>query len=298
MLFAPSMRAALALVAVAAMLAGPPPAFAAPADSAQAAYPRLEIREKGTPQAWVAYGESAALGYGPSPQNLLTCLPPGEARDPDLDFRDFSEWAFAHGVTIVRSYPPSSMVGPRSLDLFERAASDTSKFDLEHFNSAWYARLREACTDLRAHGIFVHLQLWQAVTWKKDWDDCYYNPANNVNEALVKNAGPAAFVIDPKKDAALVTLQKEHVRRILEATGDLGNVFYDVMNEIGNGTGVDGDWVEAMLDEVEAWESKSGIDVLVGLNDEGRDRGETARSLSNPRFDIAFLDEGRYEISR
>lgn len=244
---------------------------------------------------WVSYGEAPAFGYGLSPQNLLTCLPPGEARDPDLDYRDFAEWAYAHGVTIVRSYPPSSVVGPRYVDLFERAAADTARFDLERFNDAWYARLREACSTLRAHGIFVHLQLWQAVYWKKDWTDCYYNPDRNVNGEISKHAGPGEFVVDPKRAPALIAHQKEHVRRVLEATGDLGNVFYDVMNEIGNGTGTSGAWIEAILDEIEAWESRTGLDVLVGINDEGRDRAETGRSITNPRMEIAFLDLGRYD---
>jgi hypothetical protein len=50
-----------------------------------------------------------------------------------------------------------------------------------------------------------------------------------------------------------------------------------------------------MLDEVETWESKTGLDAIVGLNDEGRDRDEAGRSLSNPRLDVAFLDSGRYD---
>ena len=278
--------------------AGAQPATSPPPDFPDTShvYPRLVVREKGTENAWVAYGESPAFGYGPSPQKiLLTCLPPGEERDRDLDFRDFAEWAFAHGVTIVRSYPPSAIVGPRYLELFEYAGGDTARVDLEKFNRLYFARLREACTMFRAHGIFVHLQLWQGVYWKKDWDTCYYNPERNANSALWKNAGPGKFVIDPDRDKALVAHQREHVRLILEATGDLGNVFYDVMNEIGNGTGTSGKWVEAILDEIEAWESRTGLDVLVGLNDEGRERSETGNALSNPRMEIAFLDLGRYD---
>lgn len=257
--------------------------------------PQLEIRAAGTPDAWVAFGESPAFGYGLSPQNLLTCLPPGEDRDTDLDFRDFAPWAFAHGVTICRSYPPSSRVGPRYLDLFERAAGDAAKFDLARFNDAYFARLREACALMADHSIFVHLQVWQAVTWKKAWDDCYYNPENNVNADLVQHAGPDEFVIDPKRNQALLAHQREYMRRVLESTADLGNVFYDLMNEIGNGTGVSAAWVEAMLDEVEAFEQKTGRNVIIGMNDEGRDRKEAGFSLSNPRFDVAFLDLGRYD---
>jgi hypothetical protein len=274
------------------LLAG---SVAAGAAAAESSWPRLELRAAGTENAWVAYGDRAALGYGLSPQNILETLPPGEARDPDFDFRDFAEWAGESGVTILRSYPPSVAVGPRYLDLFVRAVGDTGPFDLERFNPRYFERLREACALFREHGIFVHLQLWQAVTWKKGWDRCYYHPERNVNPELARDAGPGAFVIDPGRNAALLAHQREHVRRLLDATGDLGNVFYDVMNEIGNGTGMSEAWVEAILDEIEAWEEKSGLDVLVGLNDEGRDRDRAGRSLSNPRLEIAFLDLGRYD---
>ena len=58
---------------------------------------------------------------------------------------------------------------------------DYSKFDLGAFNQKYFEELRKACSLLRKHGFIVHLQLWQAVTWKKSWQGCYYNPKNNVN---------------------------------------------------------------------------------------------------------------------
>ena len=45
------------------------------------------------------------------------------------------------------------------------------------------------------------------------------------------------------KNPILLDHQKQYVKKILDATGDLGNVFYDLMNEIGNGTGISEDWV-------------------------------------------------------
>jgi hypothetical protein len=286
-----SLRNLLALCVACSFLEG----TASPAPGSDE-FPRLEVRAAGTDRAWVAYGDQAAFGYGLSPQHILTMLPPGETRDPDLDFRDFVEWADAQGITVVRSYPPSFIVGPRYLDLFERASSDPTRFDLTRFNDAYFERLREASALFRDHGIFVDLQLWQAVQWKPaGFQDSYYHPDHNVNPDLARHAGPGEFVIDPSLDPALLDHQKEHVRRILDATGDLGHVFYDVMNEIGNGTGANPEWVEAMLDEIEIWERETGLEVLVGLNDEGRDRAETGHSLSNPRLQIAFLDLGRHD---
>ena len=268
---------------------------AAGAEEPGSGWPALAVVDAGTEHAWVSYGGRPAFGYGYSPQSVLAKIPVGEELDPEVDFRDFAPWASARGITIVRSYPPSSIVGERYLELFERAEDDPDRFDLERFNAAYFDRLREACALFREHGIFVHLQLWQAVTWKKFWDTCYYHPDLNVNPELSRQAGPGKFAIDPKRNPALVAHQREHVRRFLDATGDLGNVFYDVMNEIGNGTGANGAWLEAMLDEIEAWEERNGREVIVGLNDEGRERSKTGGSLSNPRLDVAFVDLGRYD---
>ena len=282
------------MLALALLGAGAPAASGAAGEPA-AEVPRLRVVGAGTVNARVAYGEAPAYGYGLSPQNVLTKLPPGDERDVDIDFRDWAEWAVQNAVTIARSYPPSAIVGPRWIDLFERSPDDPARFDLRRFDERYFARLREACLRFRDDGIFVHLQLWQAVYWKKDWPGCYYHPANNVNPELCAGAGPGGFVVDPARHPELVAHQREHVRRILDATGDLGNVFYDVMNEIGNGTGVDPAWVEAILDEIEAWEQEHDIDLIVGLNDEGHDRVEAGRSLSNPRLDVAFLDLGRFD---
>lgn len=272
---------------------------AAPAKSWHLA-PRLTVEEAGTPQAWISWRSAdgtvgPAYGYGLSPQNILTNLPPGDARDPDLDFRDFAEWAEESGVTIVRSYPPSRITGPRWLDAFVEV--EPGKFDLTQFNDDYFRQLAVACRALSDRGVAVHLQCWQAVVWKKNWEGCYYHPDNNVNPELAKNAGPGQFVIDPERNPALIAHQQAWIRRLLDATAPFGNVFYDVMNEIGNGTGVNGDWVEAMLDAVDVWEAENGpySPVLVGLNDEGQDRASTGWSISNARMEIAFLDLGRYD---
>ena len=54
-----------------------------------------------------------------------------------------------------------------------------------------------------------------------------------MNPDISKHAGPGEFVSTRNKK--LLDHQKLYVNNILDATGDLGNVFYDIMNEIGNG---------------------------------------------------------------
>ena len=42
------------------------------------------------------------------------------------------------------------------------------------------------------------------------------------------------------KNSILLEHQKKYVQKILDVTADLGNVYFDIANEIGNGTGNDG----------------------------------------------------------
>jgi hypothetical protein len=231
------------------------------------------------------------LAYGPSPQNILTYLPRGNGND----YEDWVAWAEQYGIRNARSYPPSTIVAPPALNLFERAAKQPDKFDLTRFNDAYFQALRKACQRFKQAGIVVHLQLWQAVYWKKAWRSHYYNPVNNINPDISRHAGHQEFstTVNPH----LVSHQIEYIHRILDATADIGNVFYDVMNEIGNGTANDREWAEAMVNAIVDWESQHGIDVLLTLNDEGGLRLDDF-SLEHPQLDFIIKDLGRYDEHR
>jgi hypothetical protein len=254
--------------------------------SQQGEHPRLHIVNRGTAEALLYYGDRPALAFGHSHQRTLSQLGPGSP----MDIQEWVQWAAQFKMTNLRSYPPSRIASDGSLDLFKRASS--GRFDLTQFNPEYFLELRRVCELLREHGIIVHLQLWQAVAWKKSWDILYYNPKNNVNPDISRNAGPGEFVTT--RNPVLLSHQKEYVRQVLDATGDLGNVFYDIMNEIGNGVGTSERWVEEIIDTVRKWERDNGLEVLLTLNDEGGMRmGEF--SLRNPRLDLLIKDLGRYD---
>jgi hypothetical protein len=253
--------------------------------------PRLKVVNKGTTEALIYYGERPVFAFGPSHQRTFSLLGPASSKD----INEWVKWAAQYRITNVRSYPPTQLIADGSLRVFQQAATDPEKIDLTKFNPEYFKELRRVCELLRDNGIIVHLQFWQAVGWRKNWWDRwelnYYNPVNNVNPDIARNAGPGKFVT--MKNPVLLSHQKEYVRRILDATGDLGNVFYDIMNEIGNGVGTSERWVEEIIDTVRQWERERGLEVLLTLNDEGGMRmGEF--SLSNPRLDLVLLDQGRY----
>jgi hypothetical protein len=130
------------------------------------------------------------------------------------------------------------------------------------------------------------------VIWRTAWQDCYYNPINNINPEISRHAGPGGFVT--LKNQALLEHQKRYVEKILDFTADLGNVFYDIMNEIGNGTGTSERWVWEIIKAINRWEEKHNIDVLLTLNDEGG-RRMGSFSLECKGLDLAVKDLGRYD---
>lgn len=248
----------------------------------------IEVKYKHTDRPLLVYKGKALSSYGASPQNILTYLPKGNGND----IRDWVKWAGRFGINNVRSYPPSVRVTPPAEDLFQRSPHEPAKYDLTRFNNKYFVELRAACSLLREHGIIVHLQLWQAVYWKKAWDKCYYNPKNNINPGISAHAGPGEFVT--MKNLTLLEHQKKYVWKILDSTGDLGNVFYDIMNEIGNGTGTSEEWVWEIIKTINQWEKEDGVDVLLTLNDEGGMRMGKF-SLECPGLDLTVKDLGRYD---
>jgi hypothetical protein len=246
----------------------------------------------GTPQAWVAWGTVPAFGFGIAPEGILARIPGEDARDPEPDYRDFAAWAVPRGITLVRSHPPFVAVGPDAPDLLARGAD--GRFDPDRFRDEYFERLRVACTELRDVGIFVQLRIWDASSWTRDGEECIYHPSNLAAVPWAEHAGPGRFVVDPGTAPGLIAHQREHLRRVLDATGDLGNVFYELAAGMGDGFGESAAWVETMLDEVTAWETAHG-NVLIGLEDDGEDRAEAGRPASNPRLDVVFADPGRPE---
>ncbi|MBW2166577.1 MAG: hypothetical protein JRG74_10955 [Deltaproteobacteria bacterium] len=248
----------------------------------------MEITENIVNSGYLVYAGKPIFPYGPSPQNILTYLPRGNGNDVS----DWINWAKKFGINNVRSYPPSTKVGEPATNVFEKSTADPGKFDLNLFNDRYFEELRKACLLLKQHNIIVHLQFWQAVYWKKVWEDCYYNPKNNINPDISTHAGPGEFVT--MKNPALLDHQKRYVLKILDATGDLGNVFYDIMNEIGNGTGTSEEWVREIINTIHHWETNNKIDVLLTLNDEGGMRmGDF--SLECDGLDMIVKDLGRYD---
>ena len=167
----------------------------------------LSIRATSGNPACLYYGDSPVHAFGLSPQNILTYLPNGNGNSISV----WVNWAMKFGINHVRSYPPSIEVSEPAQNVFEKSVLDPDKFDLNNYNQKYFDELRKACLLLREREFIVHLQLWQAVYWKKNWRDNYYNPKNNINPDISKHAAPKEFVT--MKNSILLNHQKRYVKK-------------------------------------------------------------------------------------
>ena len=242
----------------------------------------LEVKWAGTEKACVFYDDKPLFAFGPMDELRLFAVKVGSA---SYDVRDWAKWQKAYGMNYVRCYPQSGW-GWCSLDAdgrifpFRIVQKKPLKFDISVFNEQYWQNFRQVCRILKEHGIIVHLQLFQlcyfevAPNPEDRWITNFWNPANNINEFtrdLKPNGnGHHPFIEQPfDGNDQLRAHLRQYLWRILEAVGDLGNVFLDLANEMGDG-GVDVDkakqWINWINREIKQWEKKSGHDILVGMD--------------------------------
>jgi hypothetical protein len=104
------------------------------------------------------------------------------------------------------------------------------QFDLDQFDPAYRARLRDRVAAARDRGIYVAVMLFDG------WDlTNAYNPTsggfpfgagNNVNN--VATTGPASLTL---ADPAITARQKAYVSMVIDAVNEFDNVLYEIANE-------------------------------------------------------------------
>jgi len=199
------------------------------------------------------------------------------------DLRRWAAWQHDNGMNYVRGYPESGygwcpLEADGRLFPFKTVSSDPLKFDLNAFNPDYWNNFREVTRHLADNGIIVHLQIYQQCyfedVYPDRWACCFWNPANNVNEFTRKltpnKNGHHPFIeAGVGGNAELLAQQMNYLEHILDAVGDLGNVFLDLSNEMGDG-GLDAQavrkWIDLTLQAVSAWERRTGLDILVGMD--------------------------------
>lgn len=258
----------------------PAPAAHDRTTSPGAALRPLEIMNRGTEKACLAYNGKALFAFGPMNEEAVFFARLGS----DLyNVREWARWQRENGMNYVRCYPQSGygwtrdVVGhPDYLMPFDTVAEAPLRFDLDRFNPEYWKNFAAVLATLRSHDIIVHLQLFQQCYFEMDggnrWPFNFWNPVNNTN-GFTQTLAPVGRGRHPfweqigEGNPQLRAHYLEYLDHILDAVGDKGNVIIDLCNELGDG-GLDGErakqWIELTLDHIEAWRQRTGNTVIVG----------------------------------
>ncbi len=216
----------------------------------------LDLARQGTDLVYFTYAGKPLLSFGGMSDFMFYA-----DRDA-LDYKLWANWASNHGMNHLRTYPPLSYKRVEYFTLenggkvhenifpYLETTPGSRVFDLERFNPKYWKRFRSQCAYLQKKGIIIHLLLWngwQMSASKKtypfvgsniDWGGHFFNPDVNCNTYTdhLKGSKDAHYqiyhAVTDKRDS-LVQAQKRYFSKLVEETADLGNVYYDLIHEIG-----------------------------------------------------------------
>jgi putative tricarboxylic transport membrane protein len=164
------------------------------------------------------------------------------------------------------------------------------RFDLTRYDPEYFTRLRERVSLAGRQGIYVSVMLFQTDgqrPWRMgSWKYHVFNAANNANgidgDPAKEGRGHRVYTLEIP---AITRLQEAYVRHVLDTTGDLDNVLYEIANEPARESR---DWELHMLAVLRAHERTKPRRHPAGLTGgSGLDEGQTAFLLQSPADWIA-----------
>jgi len=147
------------------------------------------------------------------------------------------------------------------------------KFDVAHFNQLYFDRMRQRVIEARERGIYVSIMLFDG--WSVEaklrppngnpWLGHPFNVANNINgidgDTNHDNAGVESHTL---AIPAVLALQEEYVRKVVDMVNDLDNVLYEISNE-DRGTSAALAWQYHLIDFIHKYEAGKPKQHPVGM---------------------------------
>lgn len=154
-------------------------------------------------------------------------------------------------------------------------ADGGNKFDLNQWDPAYFARLKDFVSQAAARGIIVEYVLFGAIYSDSQWNMMPMKSSNNIN-GVGNSAGRAAFF---NSTGDLVPFQQAFVQKVALELKDHPNVYYEIANEpyhpaIGTNTSA---WQVLMRNALVSAESGFTYKHLIAENP-----GEGAFAITNP----------------
>ncbi|MGB7085866.1 MAG: hypothetical protein WBD47_09955 [Phormidesmis sp.] len=262
----------------------------------------LALKQTGTPEVYFAYDDAPLLSFGGMSDFIFYAAPDA------FDYQLWTDWAAAHGMNHLRAYPPFSWKyietfakenGGSAENLlfpYEETSPGSRQFDLTKFDEAYWRRFREQCEYLHEKGIVVHLLMmngWQLRTEEKNWGGHFFNPDNNINAFTdhLKGDRLGFYQSVSNRQTGLVEAQQQWLRKIVETTADLDNVYYDLVHEMAENYedwSKSKDWIEVMAGTVRDRfsELQPNRPIILGMDTGGLERNQREWIFSRPYFDV------------
>ena len=158
------------------------------------------------------------------------------------DYRAVIDDMAAHGVNYGRVWhllvwDATNAYMPWARDGGGTAKDGLPKYNLTHWDSNFWSRLRDACAYAQSKNVYLCIMLFdecgiEAPTSSSDhrWDWHPFNPANNVN-GLSLPSGDAVPEFYSLANATLKSLQSQYVSKLISETSGYPNVIYEICNE-------------------------------------------------------------------
>jgi hypothetical protein len=160
-------------------------------------------------------------------------------------------------------------------------ASGGNKFDLEHWNDAYFTRLKDFVSTAEKKGIIVELALFCPFYEKIQWNISPMNAANNIND--VGNVGKDdVYTLD--KNGGLLMVHESLVRKIVRELKSYSNVIYEICNEPYFG-GVTMAWQHHIATLITATEKELGVKHLISQN-----IANDSAKIVNPHPDVSVFN--------
>ncbi|MFH1567253.1 MAG: cellulase family glycosylhydrolase, partial [Gemmatimonadota bacterium] len=168
----------------------------------------------------------------------------GAVLNLDFDYLTYLDELHRHGLNLTRTFSgmyceswgegwntlnpaPGRFLAPWARSETPGYADGGSRFGLDRWDDAYFARLRDFVAQAGQRDIVVELVLFCVFYGEEQWDLSPLNARNNVNG--IGTAG-REHVYD-ESDPAMMAVQERLVRRLVEALRDFDNVYFELCNE-------------------------------------------------------------------
>ena len=190
----------------------------------------------------------------------------GAVLNLDFDYRKYLDTLARDGLNLTRTFSgayaepsgsfniTSNTLAPaahRFLCPWARSATPGyggggNKFDLNRWDDAYFARLKDFVAHAARRGVVVEMNLFCPMYEEAQWRLSPQNPANNVNN-LGEVSGTNIYTLD--RNGGLLAVQEAMVRKIVTELNGFDNLYYEICNEPYFG-GVTMDWQHHIADVI------------------------------------------------